>query len=213
MRNPSKAYGKREGGSPRLLVGAILLALAMLGLVGVAPTLVAGSGDKGGVKPVLWSVESVSCRSENNTTIVTITLKLPTPGYKINASHIVKGSVLVANLTLVPPDFPVAQVITYESVSFRANMTPLKIIVNVNGTKGFEGPCKPEVAFKQNMAKSNPANTRQHQTATTSTTGQVSETRPNSTTPVSTHKRIYVTGVSLIALLAGIGVAAAARRA
>ncbi|MEB3844902.1 MAG: hypothetical protein LRS48_04385 [Desulfurococcales archaeon] len=212
MRNPGKAYGKGEGGTPRLLVGVILLALTMLALLGVAPTLVAGSGDKGGVRPVWWSIESVSCRSENNTTIITITLKLPTPGYKINASHIVKGPVLIANLTLVPPNFPVAQVITYEAVSFRVNMTPLKVIVNVNGTKGFEGPCKPETAFKQNMAESSPTTTRQHQAATASTTGQASNAEPNNTAQAPAHKKTYITGVSIIALLLGAGIIAAARR-
>ena len=112
-------------------------------------------------------VENVTCRIMNDTKIIEITLRLPTPGYKISERHETMNETLLVNLTVRPPSGPVAQVITFTTISLRINQSISfsKTEILVNSTRVWSGPlkCEPgnQTASGNEAARKASANTAQ----------------------------------------------------
>ncbi len=92
-------------------------------------------------------VENVSCIMGNKTSVVQVTLKLPTPGYRINSSYSMNNNILIVNISLEPPQGLVPQVITYTTISFKIknNIGVNEVVVFLNGEKAWKGKvaCSP----------------------------------------------------------------------
>ncbi|MCE4625598.1 MAG: hypothetical protein F7C35_07040 [Desulfurococcales archaeon] len=116
----------------------ILLALPAL-MAGVVGAL----GAKGGGGHVPIRVDSVACKPlENGTTIISVMLRLPNPGYNITGvKYEVNNGTVDIYIKVEPPKKPVIQVITIRGFSITVNGTVDYLRIYVNSSKVYETSC------------------------------------------------------------------------